>query len=794
MRSHLISTWRTARRSATWWMALLLVAVTAAALVTVLVVYDSVIRRPIPGTRANEVLGVGGLAYGMNDPVSWWSRAPGVQHISLYRAGDAEVSCPGLARWMRVAEISGAFFPIFDGVITEGRAIGRADERDDLAAIVVSEDIWRQLDRTDGVGRITCRVGSTPVTIVGIVDSGLQFPSAAQVWMPRAVNEASRPTLVTGAPGLPPVRRTDAGWIVLPKPGIGATQIEDEMLALLSEANTVLSKKTGIRYGEIVQARPLVAAITKDIRPGLVALTASASIAFLLCLGTIVVHSMSRLQARRRELAIQLCLGAPKNHGAIAILAESGLVALLSSGLIVLTTTGLLQLARVYLGGFRTYLALDSAMWVTVAVTTLVATVLVTAAAALGGFVAQRLVSPLEAAQGVAGTTVASAGAHTTRRIFIGLSAAVATALVAGALVANAALMQLLNLDLGYTPTNVAAVRVALQRSTISGATFDARRSEIVALAEARGLTRVGFTKRLPIRAEDRGYLFVSANNQMAMAAVSQVDAGFFATLDIPMRGPGLSGAPDEVVLNEAMANRLGGGTDILGSTLEFDGRTVPQRVVGIVADTRTVDQGSDTVLQVFQPFEDVDGTSMPGASVAVEMLGVCTHGCRTAVDTLIKDIQRLPGTFVVRAEELPAVISAARGNAIVAARLWSLYGVLALGIAVFAVVSMVHNNANRRRLEIGIRLALGATRRRIFSAVAGEVLVASTVGAFAGSLITLTSAAVVQRYVEGVVLPGATSLGTALTLIVVVAVLAASTQVLGVMRLTPTQLLRSRS
>ena len=588
MRSHLTAAWRSARRSATWWIALVLMALSAAAVVTVLFVYDSVVRRPVPGTRANEVLALGGLAYGMTDPAGWWGQAPGVQHISFYRTGDAEVACPGLSRWMRVAEVAGSFFPIFDGVITQGRAIGRDDERDDLAAIVVSADVWRQLDRGEGLGQTTCRIGSTSATIVGVVSPALQFPSGAQVWIPRAVNEAIRPTLVTGAPGLPPVRN-GTGWVALPKLGVGVTQVRDEMLALLSQANSELSKTTGLRYGDMVSVRELVPAMTSAIRPGLLALIVSAAIAFLLCLGTVLVHAMSRLQGRRRELAIQMCLGAPNCHGTKAVLAEAGLIALLSSGLILLTTAGLLQSARVYLGGFRTYLALDSTLWLPVIAATVMATLLAALAATAGGFIAQRYISPVEAARGAAGMQLVSGGVRTVRRVFIGLSAAVATALIAGAIVANTALIQLLNLELGYTPAGVATVSLGLQRSTINGAAFAARRAEIASLAEARGMTGVGFTTRLPVRAEDRGFLSVGTESRKIMAAISQVDAAYFQTLAIPVRGPGLSGAPHEIVLNESAADRLGAGREMLGSTVRFDGSDVPYRVAGIVGDTRTV-------------------------------------------------------------------------------------------------------------------------------------------------------------------------------------------------------------
>jgi len=350
-----------------------------------------------------------------------------------------------------------------------------------------------------------------------------------------------------------------------------------------------LSKTTGLRYGDMVSVRELVPAMTSAIRPGLLALIVSAAIAFLLCLGTVLVHAMSRLQGRRRELAIQMCLGAPNYHGTKAVLAEAGLIALLSSGLILLTTAGLLQSARVYLGGFRTYLALDSTLWLPVIAATVMATLLAALAATVGGFIAQRYISPVEAARGAAGMQLVSGGVRTVRRVFIGLSAAVATALIAGAIVANTALIQLLNLELGYTPAGVATVSLGLQRSTINGAAFAARRAEIASLAEARGMTGVGFTTRLPVRAEDRGFLSVGTESRKIMAAISQVDAAYFQTLAIPVRGPGLSGAPHEIVLNESAADRLGAGREMLGSTVRFDGSDVPYRVAGIVGDTRTV-------------------------------------------------------------------------------------------------------------------------------------------------------------------------------------------------------------
>jgi ABC-type antimicrobial peptide transport system permease subunit len=775
-----------------WWTTVTLAALSAAATVTVAVTYDSVVNHPLPGSRAGEVLALGGLAHGvgMRDPVAWWGQAPSVEHIALYSVGDAELSCPGLTRWMRVAEVSGAFFQIFDRSVVQGRSISRVDEAQQNGAIVVSNDIWRLLVKSDEGEVSTCRLGGRPATIVGVVNSALQFPSGAQVWLPRATTEAARLALVEGAPGLPPIRNR-TGWIALPKDGIGVNQVRQDMEALLASANGELSAKTGVRYGDIVTVSRLVVSLTAPIRPGLVALVISAGIALLLCLGNVVVHSMAVFQSRRREIAIQLSLGASRWQPAIAAAGEALLVGFASAGVAGVATIAFLYLARQYLIGFRAYLVLGDHLGPVVALATMAAAALIAFAALSGGLLALQRSSASEISRGT-GLNFSAPSTRFVRRLFIALSTAVATALVAGAFVADAALIRLLSLDLGYSASEIVSVKMALQRSTLSGVNYASVRSNIEAIAESKGIHNPVIASGVPIRAEERGFLRLGTADRRIMAATSYVDAGYFSLLQIPVQGPGFSGDPDEVVLNNSAVERLRPGDVSIGSTITFDGIPTPFRVVGIADDTRTVDQGGDVVAEVYRPHPTIDGSVMPTNNVFVQLLGECTNSCRVALEAVIGDLQRIHGLMVLRAQELPDAITEARGKAIVAAKLWTIFGFFALGIAAFAAFSMANQNATRRQKEIGIRIALGASRVQVFKTLSGEVVLAAAGGSGVGALATLLSVSAFQRVAPGIGTPSAPDLALAGLLIMSVAVLTAWGRVHAALRTTPSRLLQA--
>ncbi len=781
--------WRRARTNLSWWAAVVLMASAAAATITIGLAYRTLVLKPLPGTRATEVVGLGGLAHGggMTNPVEWWGRAPSIDFISLYRVGDAQLACSGFVKWIRIAEVSSGFFDIFDGVITGGRRLQAEDETGDPGVIVVSQDLFRQLPAA--ARQTECQIGQHRLSVVGTATSTLKFPSGAQAWIPRADSEVARPVLVEGGPGLAPMRAR-TGWIAMPKPGTSLARIKVEMLQLLGAANSTLTPKTGVRYGDMVSVAALGAGLTAAVRPGVLVLFISTLVTLVLCLGYVVIHLMASLQAREKDFAIHACLGAPNRHRRHVVAAEASLLAVAIAIGTLTASALLLRVAEDYLAGFRTFVALSPGAMPALFGATAIVVLLVGAASAFAGLLSSRRVSLF----GPTGSSLVpisdGRSARVTRRVFLGLASGVATVLLGGTVVAHSALRQLLNTDLGFAPDGIASIRLAIQRSTIDGLQYARRRSEIAELARSAGLTRVSFASGLPVKAEERGFVPVIAADQKIMASISQVDTDFFQVLGVPVSGPGFSDSEDEVILNSSAAQRLL-GSQALGQSVRFDGNPRSMRIAGIVPDLRTVDQGTAPVLQVYRRHVEIDGTEMPNGTVQVQLLGACSENCRRALDSLVLSLAPATGVSVLRAETLDEAVYAARGNAVAVANLWSLYGLLAAGASVLAMMSMARQNAHRARREVGLRVALGATPWHTLVRVGRDPLLSGTIGAFLGVVGTSLLMRSFASAVGPIALPSPIDLALAASVLIVVAVVATVASTLKTLVASPSDLLR---
>ncbi|PYR87792.1 MAG: hypothetical protein DMF84_30690 [Acidobacteria bacterium] len=319
------------------------------------------------------------------------------------------------------------------------------------------------------------------------------------------------------------------------------------------------------------------------------------------------------------------------------------------------------------------------------------------------------------------------------RMVVLGTEVAMSVVLLSGAALFARSFVRLLGVDPGFVPRNVLALhvrkldsrypRVEQQRAFLDE-TLDR-------IAAQRGVTSVAAIEMLPATRARRGGSVVALDRPVADPITAEprvISPGYFETMRIglvlgrPFNRGDASGAPQVAIVNEALARRLWPAADPIGRRIRYENEE-PREVIGIVRDVRTYAVDTTPEPQVYIPYSQT--------WLAPQQLVI-----RTDAD---------PSTFVAAVRrQIREVDSRASGEDIqlltdyVAASIaqprfqaW-LLGTFAgsgLILAIVGVGGVVAYTVSRRRREIGIRIALGASGRDVLRTVMVSSLVAVAIG-----------------------------------------------------------------
>ena len=225
------------------------------------------------------------------------------------------------------------------------------------------------------------------------------------------------------------------------------------------------------------------------------------------------------------------------------------------------------------------------------------------------------------------------------------------------------------------------------------------------------------------------------------------VSPGYFSTLRIPLRQGRDFGDTDGpktrlvAIASETLARTAWQTTDVVGRTILIDKKVV--EIVGVVADTRY-----RAVAEPFKPVVYVPISQWPVADYFVHARAGNSGETAASLERAIRAID--PTLLVDGAMPLSA-----RYDALRAAERFTQAGAAAAGVAQLALVLMalwalVSYAVERRKVEIGIRMALGATGGMIVRLVAKPAMVLIAVGTVAGAAAGMVIASVLQANFVG--------------------------------------------
>ncbi len=658
-----------------------------------------------------------------------------VTHSALIRRRDDTILSDAGARQVTSFGVSEEFFELFGLPM----AAGRAFTADDFAAppasrVVLSNRAWKTIygGNPDVVGS-TIRFGDGSSLVVGVAPSSFAIPREADLWFAQRNPES-----------------IGHYFDAFVRFRAGATP--ESLTAALGPMWEELARKYPDQAkNRVFVMRPLLDAMIGGLKPIVLIAFAATGLLLVLALVNVANLLLARGATRAREAAVRTALGAGRWDALRPLLAESLLLAAIAT-VLALPLAALTITSIVLLGGEA--LPRVEGMQLDARVFLFTATVTIIAAALIG-------LAPAAAAARVNLAEVMNEGGRggihgrATRRALaamIVLEVTVAIALVAGGGRLLASMRHLLAIDPGFTAAGRLAVDVLLPRDPYAD---PERLAAWFAEAERRlrsiGATSVATGSSLPLRHEWDTTTFVDITNRPTTPAtrpngrLRMVSPTFFDVMQIRI----LAGRPftiDDrrdgepvVLVNRAWARKFIPDLDPLRERLNpgtfgrrVNGRFIPRdaAIVGVVDDV---------------PYEDVTKPAEPmvyvsDAQVSTPRRSIVVTAADGRPERLVPQIRAELAALDPRVPIEFAPLSELTSRSLVWSRLgvllmttFALAGLVLAASGIFGVIAFV---SAQRSAEMAVRLALGATPRRIFTLVLRHAGRLALLGVTAGLLL----------------------------------------------------------
>ena len=655
-------------------------------------------------------------------------------------------------RLRNVGIVSAGFFDFFDAPPVRGRYFTPAEDAppDPARVAVISHSLWatQYAGRPDVIGS-TLHIDAVAYTIIGVAADGFvglwpyQPPAA---FIPIGAFAQSRigptwPTTYSSSFGL--------GAIVRRKPGVPVAAASADLTGALRRSFLAQGAAEG-RPIPMVRLRPraVAASVLAERGPESSSVARVSTwlggvtlIVLLIACANVANLMLARTIRRRREIAVRIALGVSRRRLFGQLLTEGMLVALLGAAAgIVLAVWASSVLSATFLPGTdRVSLITDSR------------TLLFTTTVALGVGILTGLAPMAQLRRGnliadlKSGAREGTSRRPALRTVLLLLQTALCVVLLVGAGLFVGSLRHVREVPLGFDADSVLAVELKMRDVRLDSAATVALRLRLLEAAKGvPGVSHASLRESIPFAGMSSYPLRVAGIDSVPALGefhFNAVSAEYFAAMGTRiLRGRGFETTDrgqtrPVMVVGQSMANVLWPGKEPIGQCVRVGLDSMPpcRYVIGVAEDIHS---------ESIEPEPKLFFYYMPALQWNPQEGGLFVRARGEAsrvAERLRRALQReMPGTSFVTVTPLADIVDATMRSWIVGAKVFTVFGSLALVLAAVGLYSVMAYNVAQRKHELGVRLALGAARTGIVRLVVTESLRFALTGVGIGAVVAL--------------------------------------------------------
>jgi predicted permease len=664
---------------------------------------------------------------------------------------------------LRGARVSSEWFDVFEAKPLLGRVFTPEEDQPNAnREVVLAYTAWKSIFGGDAtiVGR-SVQLNQQPYKIIGVMGADFQWPSQTDLWAPL---------------GLPP-----SAFIIdntFNENYFGVARLQPSVK--FSAASTFLSmasqriiddpraKGYPAASGWSIFAVPLTEFVYGDVRTPLLILLGAVSFVLLIACSNVAGLLLARASARAKEFSIRTALGGSPWRLARQVLTESVVLAFAGMALGLVLAW---QAIRALLWLAPENLASGLAIHLDLYVLLFTALVACTSAIIFGAAPAWQIafIDPQQNLKQGRGSGEGSAGRHHFRSALVVAELALALVLLASAGVFLKSLSKLKDIDVGFRPHGLMTAAFALperqydtpaKQITFLNSTLDILSNSpgVISAAAAAPLPFSGFGGAASFQVEGR---VSPPGDPGPHGNIRLVSPRYFDTMGVRLiRGRSFTdldrlGAQPAAIVDENLARDYWPGQDAIGKRIRFGADSPWKTIVGLVAPVRHS--------QVVGEESSSEGTEGSGKGVYylplyqensnAAFLIARTSGDPAALTGVIREAVHGvdPSQPLADLKTMDQRILISMGPRRAAVVLLSVFAAMALTLAAVGLFGLIRYNVTRRTQEIGVRMALGATRRDVLRMVLGESLRLAVLGVTAGLVAAFALTRVLATLLYGV-------------------------------------------